>query len=187
MFSSLCKNGNKTFLSFTSSLLRNTESKLNYSTALKKKSTVQIILTEEIPNVGQKGEELEVSKGYARNFFFMKGVAVHANHENRKLFEDDSKKIDYSKRKEVKQSSKAIKKIKSDGKILVMRQVPPSGEPEEITQENISYSLKRRRNIIIEPKNILLENPITSFGEHNITLVFGSDIQVPATLIYNSL
>ncbi|KAM9978906.1 hypothetical protein ACTFIY_012649 [Dictyostelium cf. discoideum] len=187
MLSSLCKNGNKTFLSFTSSLLRNTESKLNYSTIAKKRTTLSVILTEDVPKVGQKGEELEVSKGYARNFFFMKGLAVHANHENRKLYEEFSKNIDYSKRKGEKQNSKAIKKITTSGKLFVMRRPQENGEPIEITKDNISYSLKRRRNIVIEPENILVENPINSFGDHSVTLVFGAETQIPLTLAYRKL
>ncbi|KAM9943255.1 hypothetical protein ACTFIT_006653 [Dictyostelium discoideum] len=90
MLSSLCKNGNKTFLSFTSSLLRNTESKLNYSTIAKKRTTLSVILTEDVPKVGQKGEELEVSKGYARNFFFMKGNYDNSNNSFNNISNDDN-------------------------------------------------------------------------------------------------
>ncbi|KYQ89264.1 hypothetical protein DLAC_09923 [Tieghemostelium lacteum] len=156
---------------------------LNYSKTNKK---VSIILTEDIESIGQKGEELEVAKGYARNFFFMKNLAVHANHETRKQYEEFSKNIDYETRRIEKENSNAIKKLTKDGKITVMRKSDASGNATvPITVDNIAYSLKRRRGLVIDPKNIIMQ-PIENYGTHNITIVFGSK-EIPVAVNYERL
>ncbi|EGC32962.1 hypothetical protein DICPUDRAFT_98718 [Dictyostelium purpureum] len=184
MISSFCLKNNKSSLSLVTSTLRQTESKSYYATEKKK---VSVILSEDIPKVGQKGEELEVSKGFARNFFFMKGLAVHATHENRKLYEEFSKKIDYSSRIAEKNNAKAIKSLKKDPKITVMRRSTASGVPvETITPENISYSLKRRRGVIIDSANIIFPDQINTFGDHNIKVVFGP-VEIEAVVQFGML
>jgi hypothetical protein len=56
----------------------------------KQKAGVRVILTEDLP-WGQKGEELQVPKGFARNFLFASGKAVHATIVNRKAYEEFAK------------------------------------------------------------------------------------------------
>eukprot|EP01133_Synstelium_polycarpum_P018806 gene18806-22501_t len=148
---------------------------------------VPIILTQDIKGVGQIGEEMEVAKGYARNFFFMKGYAVHATHEARKKYEQFATNIDYESRRNDKELQKSIKKISKNNMIMVMRKPKADGSSSvEITVDNISYSLKRRKGITIDPQNIVLEAPIDQFGVHNAKVLFGTT-EVPLIIKYEAM
>ncbi|KAF2075209.1 hypothetical protein CYY_003470 [Polysphondylium violaceum] len=188
MITSICKNSlksnNNPYLSL-SSLFKQSCSinqSVNYSS-----KTIPIILVQDIDKVGQKGEEIEVKKGYARNFFFMKGLAVHATHENRKKYEEFSQKIDYTTRRLEKENLKAIKKITKDNRLIIMRTSLPDGSPSvNIDVDNIVYSLKRRKNVVIDPKTINLPAPIDNFGTHPISIQFGAR-EVPLIIQFETL
>ncbi|EFA82618.1 hypothetical protein PPL_04310 [Heterostelium album PN500] len=149
--------------------------------------SVPIILTQNVEGVGQIGEEMAVTKGYARNFFFMKGYAVPATHESRKKYEEYSRNIDYGSRRSNKEEQSALKKLKKNNLILVMRKPNADGSAKiEITTDNISYSLKRRKSINIEPKDITPEGPIDQFGNHNVNLLIG-ETTVPIIVKYEAM
>jgi uncharacterized membrane protein YdbT with pleckstrin-like domain len=57
----------------------------------KEKTKVKIILTENVPGLGYKGEHLAVAKGYSRNFLFPKGLAVHNTPANVTLYDEFTK------------------------------------------------------------------------------------------------
>jgi ribosomal protein L9 len=57
----------------------------------KKKKKVGIILTETIPKIGEKGEHLQVARGFARNYLLAKRLAVYDTPENSKLYEEWTK------------------------------------------------------------------------------------------------
>eukprot|EP01132_Coremiostelium_polycephalum_P006069 gene6069-7559_t len=149
---------------------------------------IPIILTQDIPKVGQKGEEMEVSKGYARNFFFMRGFAVRATHETRKQYEEFAKNINYAARKEEKENLKAARNLQKEGEILIMRTSKPGTRDPSVTinADNISYSLKRRKNIIVDPSNILIDSPLSTFGNHTVRVAFGNT-QVPLIVRYEPI
>jgi hypothetical protein len=56
-----------------------------------RKKKLKIILIENIPKIGEKGEHIEVSKGFARNYLFPKRLAVYDTPENTKLYEEWTK------------------------------------------------------------------------------------------------
>jgi hypothetical protein len=52
-----------------------------------KNKKIKIVLTSDVPNVGVKGEDVEVAKGFARNYLFPQKLAVYCTEENLKLYE----------------------------------------------------------------------------------------------------
>jgi len=57
----------------------------------KQKPRVSVILTQNLLPTGEKGEELSVAKGFARNYLFARGLAVHATEETRAQYVEDEK------------------------------------------------------------------------------------------------
>lgn len=57
-------------------------------------SLIRVILTENIENVGSKGEELAVKRGFARNFLFPTQRGVYASDENKLKFAEFTASID---------------------------------------------------------------------------------------------
>ncbi len=55
----------------------------------KEKKKIAVVLTDDVKGLGVKGEDMPVSKGYARNFLFPKKLAVYKTEENLKLYEAD--------------------------------------------------------------------------------------------------
>ncbi|EGG18859.1 hypothetical protein DFA_02598 [Cavenderia fasciculata] len=160
----------------------------SYSTgAQKENKKVAIILTKSVPGIGQIGQEMSVAKGYARNYFFMKGLAVFATHESRKQFEQFARNINYEELQVDKVLQKTVKKIKKVQSILLMRTANDEGSPTvNINESNIAYSLKRRNGLTIDPKDIRLTSPIEGFGNYQAFVTVGKN-QVPLTVRFQSM
>lgn len=76
---------------------------------------VQVILTEELPNVGQSGELVKVRPGFARNFLVPRGLAVMANADNVAKLEHDRRVAEARAAKlrgEAEKFAAELKKIK---------------------------------------------------------------------------
>ena len=117
-----------------------------------KNKKIKIVLTSDVPNVGVKGEDVEVAKGFARNYLFPQKLAVYCTEENLKLYEAERavrtpfalaaaaaaaarwphvsphahahapQSIDYDKRQKLQELAKAKKRL-SKVEVLMKRQI----------------------------------------------------------------
>ncbi|GAM28127.1 hypothetical protein SAMD00019534_113030, partial [Acytostelium subglobosum LB1] len=182
----LCKSTSSRCLTTTCTSLYSPGATLLISNRSISKS-VPIILTQEVAGVGQTGEELTVSKGYARNFFFLKGLAVQATHETRKQYEEYTKNIDYSSKRTDQHQQMAMKKLKKNNTLLVMRKPKTDGTAAiTITNDNIAYSLKRRKGIVVDPQNIEVDGIMDTFGLFNATVNVGT-LKLPLVVRYEAM
>ena len=69
---------------------------------------MEIILVQDMDDLGLEGDIVDVAKGYARNYLIPKGIALEANKQNIKLLEMQRKKIDLNRLK-AKQDAEKIK------------------------------------------------------------------------------
>ena len=119
-----------------------------------------VILVEDIPSVGDRGEILKVKKGFARNHLFPKLMAVYDTIQNREKFEPYTKLIDYEARERKRVLENNKKRI--DKLVVKFKRhlISPGVTHGQISAINIVQKLKKQYNIILSPSNILLAEPI---------------------------
>merc|ERR1711934_966769 len=142
-----------------------------------------VILTENIRDIGDKGEELVVSKGYARNFLFPKKLAVYATKETREQYEPFAKLIDYEAREREKELKAAKKRV---DKIVVKfkRQKLDDGSLHApVTANNVSDKLARQYQIRLEPERVRIGKEIARYGEHEVRVMIEDGIEVPLKIL----
>ena len=112
----------------------------------------------------KKGEIKEVSDGYARNFLLKKGVAVEANQANMKELDEKSKS---KERKALIEYEEAVLLGKQMENVNIQIEVK-SGEGGRlfgsITSKEIAEQLKKQKNIDIDKRKILMDEPIRTLG-----------------------
>lgn len=121
-----------------------------------------VILVEDIPHVGERGEIVKVKKGFARNQLFPKLMAVYDTKENRDKFEPYTKLIDFEARERRKKLESYRRRL---GKITVKFKrhvIAPGVTHGAIRAFDIVQKLKKQYNIQLEPTNIILPTPITN-------------------------
>lgn len=130
---------------------------------------MEVILREEIEKLGNRGDIVEVSDGYARNYLLPKRLAVPATEANKKIIEQERQAY---LRREAKLAGEARELAKLlEGVTVTIAQ--KAGEMDQlfgsVTAKDIAEALEKQ-NFQIDRRKIHLEEPIKQLGEHKVTL-----------------
>jgi large subunit ribosomal protein L9 len=142
---------------------------------------MEIILREDIENLGTRGDVVRVAAGYARNFLLPKKLAVPATDSNRKIVEQERQA---HVRKEAKQIGEAQELAKLVGAVTVTIG-RKAGENDQlfgsVTAADISDALTAQ-HYNVERRKISLEEPIRTLGEHKVTVRLHRDVTAEITV-----
>jgi large subunit ribosomal protein L9 len=142
---------------------------------------MEIILKQDIENLGYAGDIVTVKPGYARNFLIPKKMAVLATESNKKVVAENQRQAAHKVAKQI-EDAKAIgaKLEKSTVKIPV--KVGTTGKLfGSITNLQISRALKDM-GYDIDRKDILILDEITEVGKYKIKVKLHKEVQVEMNL-----
>ena len=142
---------------------------------------MQVILTQDVDNLGKAGELVSVRPGYGRNFLVPRGYAVSATVRNKNRLDHEKKLIEKRVAKERATATELAGRI--NGMTLQFeRQV---GEDEKlfgsVTSRDIAEQLKKA-NVDIDHRWIQLEHPVKALGKYEVPVRLSAG--VIATLKY---
>lgn len=137
---------------------------------------MKVILLEDVKSLGKKGDIVDVSDGYARNFIIPKKKGVPATSDNlntlklQKANQEKVAKEQYEAAvklgKEIEENPVVIKiKLGSGGKLFGA-----------IATKEIAQVLKEQRNIDIDKKKLVLNEPIKELGVHEVKVKLHKDV-----------
>lgn len=130
---------------------------------------MQVILKDNVKNLGEMGQIVNVAKGYARNFLIPRGLAVEADTKNIRSLEHE-KRIIQEKAIKMKDSAQDMA-----GRISAMTLTikARAGEEEKlfgsITTMDIAEALQKE-GIEIDKRKIFLEEPIKRLGSYTVNI-----------------
>ncbi len=130
---------------------------------------VQLILNEDVPNLGRPGDVVRVRAGYARNYLLPRKLAVEANPRNLRAFEHQ-KRLAMVKREALHVQAMGEKeKIEA----LHLTLAAHAGEEGKLFGSVTNLDLERalhERGFAIDRRRILLADPIKQLGEYTVTV-----------------
>lgn len=134
------------------------------------KFIMKVILLQDVKGTGKKNQLVNVSDGYARNFLFVKKLAIDATVDNVQKLKEFNISQDLKKQKEIENAKELAKKIEETKLHIKVK----SGETGKIfggvTNAQIAEELKNQANIDIDKKKVILEEPIKLLGAYTVTL-----------------
>jgi len=138
---------------------------------------MKVILQQDVKGKGKKGELVNVSDGYARNFLLPRKLAVQATQENMTVMKREEKarlsKLESDKLKAEKTSQRL-------GEVLVKISARGGGDGGKlfgsITSKEICEELLKQHGIEVEKNKIVQDEPIKSFGSYEIRCKLGFEI-----------
>ena len=142
---------------------------------------MDIILREDVANLGTRGDVVKVAAGYARNFLLPKRMAVAATDSNKKIVEQERQA---HLRKEVVQKSEAedLAKLVGAVSITIARK---AGENEHlfgsVTAGDIADALEAQK-FNIDRRKIQLDEAIRTLGEHKVVVRLHRDVTAEVTV-----
>ncbi len=124
---------------------------------------MKVILKEDVKSLGKKGELVNASDGYARNFLFPKGLAVEANASAMNDFNNKEKAKKFHKAEELKVAQELADKL--EGKTFKLKaKAGANGKLfGSVNSKDVAKQIKDDLNIDIDKRKIVMED-MKAFG-----------------------
>lgn len=137
---------------------------------------MKVILQQDVKGQGKKGQLVNVSDGYARNFLFPKKLAVPATSANVNVMKQQEKARLAQIEAEKAEAAATVEKLKGCV-VKVPARAGASGKLfGSITSKEIAENLAAQNGINIEKHNIVLPEPIKAFGTYEVKCKLGYEI-----------
>ncbi len=143
---------------------------------------MQIILQQDVPNLGKKGELKDVAPGYARNLLLPKGMAVEATPQRIRDWKKRQEKEEMLGRQQEEQARELAEKLKAVELVMEM----PAGEGGRlfgsVTPADIAAKLSEK-GFEVDKKDIEAEGPIKTIGSHTVAVKLHAGIKAEIAII----
>lgn len=144
---------------------------------------MDIILTQDVKNLGYKNDIVTVKPGYARNYLIPQGFAILATESARKVLAENMRQQAY-KLEKIKKDAEGVAAVLEG---LTLRIPTKAGETGKIygsvNNVQIANAIKEAKGIEIDRKQIMLdENTIKEVGKHNVKIRLHKDVMVEIEL-----
>ncbi len=136
---------------------------------------MQVILTQDLDNLGSKNEVVNVKPGYARNYLIPQKIAIEASPQNLKVAEQRAKALGKKEAEMLKEIAK-VKATLTATPLDLKAKTGTSGKIfGSITTIQIARAIEEQKGYKIDRKRISLIEDIKEVGEHNVMLNLGEN------------
>jgi large subunit ribosomal protein L9 len=144
---------------------------------------VQVILKQDVEKIGQRGDIVDVSRGYVRNFLVPRGLAEIATPSR---LEEARREMAEAEEREQRIAERASEVAETLNKSVITIEAR-TGEDERlfgsVTAANIVSAIERARSIRLDRRRVKLEEPIKSLGTHQVPIQVHGDIEASVKVI----
>lgn len=137
---------------------------------------MKIILREEVPSLGIKGDVVDVAAGYARNFLIPRKLAFEATSSYLKIFDEEQKQKRVRANKEKRLAEKMahdLEKVSCTAPVAVGEEDRVFGS---VTTQTIAELLKEK-GFDIDKRKIQLEEPLKALGVYTVLIKLHADVE----------
>lgn len=135
---------------------------------------MEIILIQDVDNLGGKNEMVNVRNGYARNYLIPQGLAVEASPSNKKQLEERQKVAKKKEEAMLAQINNVISKLQ-EAPVRVGAKTGTSGKIfGSVTPLQISRAIRDQKGYEIDRKKITINDEVKELGTYKATVDFGN-------------
>ena len=137
---------------------------------------MKVILQEDVKSLGKKGEIVNVSDGYARNFIIPKNKGVEATSANLntlKLQKANEEKVALENLENAKELAKELENAAVEIPIKVGEGGKLFGS---VSSKEIAAAIKEQHQLDVDKKKIVLDEPIKELGVHTVKIKLHKDV-----------
>ena len=125
---------------------------------------MQVILTKDVKGQGKKGQMVNVSDGYARNYLLPRGLAEVASKSNINVMKGKQESLEYKKKKELEEANAIAEKMK-EIKVVLKAKAGDNGKLfGSVTSKDVSEALTNQHHIKLDKKKFVMPDGIKSLG-----------------------
>ena len=139
---------------------------------------MEVILLDDIANLGQEGDMVEVADGYARNYLIPQKLVVEATAGNRKQLQHRRRAIEDREGQKRTQALELAEELK-DKSLIVRASVGEGGRLHgEVTAQNIAEAVAEQHAVEISRHDVDIPTPIREKGNYLISASLYQDVTV---------
>ena len=144
---------------------------------------MKVVLTQDVKSQGKKGQLIDVSDGYARNFLLLRKLAVIA--DNKAINEIKGREESEKHRAEVELAAAKDAAAKLESIMLMFKgRVGADGFMlGSVTSKDIAEQLKATADITVDKRKIQLASPIKAFGKTVVDVKLHADVIGKITVV----
>ena len=143
---------------------------------------MKVILLQDVKGKGKKGQMLEVSDGYARNFMLPRKLAVEATADAVNTMRMNDKAAAEKAAKERAEAMETSKKLRE----MILTVTAKGGGAGRlfgsVTNQEIADALSKNAGIKLDKRKIVISDPIKNVGTYTVTCKLGYEINAPLTV-----
>lgn len=137
---------------------------------------MKVILQQDVKGKGKKGQMIEVSDGYARNYMLPRGIAVEATADNINTMRmTDKARIE----RETRECAEAVATRDRLKEIVVHLKAKGGGAGKlfgSVTAQEVADALQAQEGIALDKRRVLLDEPIKNVGVYTVRCKLGYEI-----------
>jgi len=136
---------------------------------------MEVILIQDVDNLGGKNEVVKVKSGYARNFLLPRQLAVENSPSNKKQLEERMKQVKKREDKMLAEVNNVITKL-NESPLKLGAKTGTSGKIfGTVTSLQISRAIREQKGYEIDRKKISLPEDVKELGTYKATIDFGNN------------
>ena len=137
---------------------------------------MKVILLQDVKGQGKKGQLIDVSDGYARNFLLPKKLAQEATADNVNTMKMNDKALQEKRQKE-REEALALSKVLKEMTLTVTAKGGGAGRLfGSVTNAEIADALEKDHQIKLDKRKIVLEEPIKMTGLYTVRCKLGYEV-----------
>ena len=144
---------------------------------------MQVILKQDVEKIGRRGDVVEVSRGYVRNYLVPRGLAEVATPTKLEEVRRQMAEAEERDRRIAERASDVAETLNKSVITIEAR----TGEDERlfgsITAANIASAIEKARGVHLDRRRIKLDEPIKSLGTHQVPVQVHGDIEASVKVI----
>ena len=143
---------------------------------------MKVILLQDVKGQGKKGQLIDVSDGYGRNFLLPRKLAQEATADNINTMKMNDKALQEKRQKE-REEALALSKVLKEMTLTVTAKGGGAGRLfGSVTNAEISDALAKQHKIQLDKRKIVLDDPIKNVGTYTVRCKLGYEISAPLTV-----
>ncbi len=143
---------------------------------------MKVILLQDVKGKGKKGQMLEVSDGYARNFMLPKKLAIEATTDAINTMRMNDKAAAEKAAKERAAAMEISHKLREMTLTVTAKGGGAGRLFGSVTNQEIADALKASSGIVLDKRKIVIADPIKNVGTYTVTCKLGYEITAPLTV-----
>ena len=143
---------------------------------------MKVILLEDVKSVGKKGELVNASDGYAKNFLFPKKLAVEATKSNLNDFELKQKAEAKRKKEELEQAQNMAKELENNTVTVKVKTGENGKLFGSVTNKEVAEEIVKQTGMQIDKKKVSIGDPIKMVGERTAVIKLHPKVSAEITI-----